>query len=477
MSQKTENIGKKALKSGLWYTISNIITKCIAVFTTPIFTRILTKQDYGTASTFISWYSIISIFCTVSLTYSIGRAKLDFPGKLKEYIGSMQILSAIITSVIIVLNLLFIKPISSFMELSVPLVIVLLVYLFFTPALQFAQSGFRYEYKYKENIFISIFISVVTVVSSFLFIFILKNNASLGRVLGIALPTVILGLFFWFSAIKNKYLNANKQYWKYGLKLSLPLVVHTISLNLLAQSDRLLITKYLGSEYTAIYSLAFSYALLINLIVGSINEAWLPWFHDTYYIKKYDEIKTKVKPFIILECMFGIGCIALAPEAIYILGGKGYQGAIWAVPPIVLGIVCQCVYTHYINVQMTLKCTKYVSIGTLFAAFLNIVLNIIFIPRFGFVAAAYTTLAGYLSLLLSHYLINKLIMKSDIYDNKFMFCSIAVTAIIAALFMLLFKTIIIRYALLIVLCMVYLFLNREFLKSFLSNFVSKFKKS
>lgn len=473
MEEKSDNIGQKALKAGIWYTVSSICIKGISIITTPIYTRILSTSDYGIVATFTSWYSLISIFCVLSLTYSIGRAKLDYQGRLKEYIGSMQVLSAIVTTVIILSMLIFISPLSGWMELSPVLMVILAVYLFFSPAVSFAQNGYRYEYKYKQNIIISVFTSVSTVFFSFAFIALFRDARYVGRCLGIALPMVILGVIYWCSNIKNRTIGINKEFWKYGLRLSLPLVIHTISLNILSQSDRLLITKYCGSSYTGIYSLAYSYALLINLVIGAANEAWLPWFHDIYYIKKYDDIKKNVKPFIVLECVFGLGCISLAPEAIAVLGGKSYSEGVYAVPPIVLGVICQYVYTHYVNVQMTLKRTGYVSIGTAFAAALNIVLNIIFIPKYGFVAAAYTTLAGYVTLMLLHYLINKFIMKSDIYDNKFMFGAVLLTGAGACVFSLLFKTVILRYCVIAIMCFFYLFFNRNFLKEITSRFTRK----
>lgn len=46
---------KKALKSGIWYTISNFLSKGIIFLTTPIFTRIMTVSAYGEYSSFITW--------------------------------------------------------------------------------------------------------------------------------------------------------------------------------------------------------------------------------------------------------------------------------------------------------------------------------------------------------------------------------------------------------------------------------------
>lgn len=70
-----------AFQAGLWYVVSSVMVKAVSLLTTPIFTRILSQTDYGITATFSSWYALLLTFCTLNLTYSIGRAKLDFPGK------------------------------------------------------------------------------------------------------------------------------------------------------------------------------------------------------------------------------------------------------------------------------------------------------------------------------------------------------------------------------------------------------------
>ena len=136
-----------AFQAGLWYVVSSVMVKAVSLLTTPIFTRILSQTDYGITATFSSWYALLLTFCTLNLTYSIGRAKLDFPGKLEEYIGSMQLLSAVVTGGISLVLLVFLKPVSHFFELDPLLVVLLVVYLFFSPAIAFVQNGYRYRYQ------------------------------------------------------------------------------------------------------------------------------------------------------------------------------------------------------------------------------------------------------------------------------------------------------------------------------------------
>ena len=144
-----KNKNRAALKAGIWYTISAIAVRAINIITTPIFTRMMNTGDYGLAQTFTSWSTLLMVFCSLNLIYSIGRAKLDFPGELDKYVGSMQMLALTASVIVSGLMLLFINPVSKFMEMNNNLVILLCIHLLFYPTIPLWQNKFKYQYKYK----------------------------------------------------------------------------------------------------------------------------------------------------------------------------------------------------------------------------------------------------------------------------------------------------------------------------------------
>ena len=255
--------------------------------------------------------------------------------------------------------------------------------------------------------------------------------------------------------------------------MSGPLILHTVSMNILSQSDRIFISKICGSEVTGIYSLIYNYGILLNIVTTAVGDGWLPWFHDNFFSKNYQDIRKNVKYIVLLGCYIGLACIALAPEAILILGGQKYISGVYCVPPIVLGIVCQYIYTHYVNIEMHLKKTKYVSQGTIFAAILNIVLNAIFIPIFGYVAAAYTTFASYLVLLIAHFFITRKILKVKLYNDKFMFGAMIVTGIIALVIANTYNYTIIRFVMIAIGFISFIFTFRKFIMNAVKKFIKK----
>lgn len=466
-NNEQSGVENKALKAGLWYTISNVATKAILVLTTPFFARIMTKADYGITATFTSWYTLLVTFCTLNLTYSIGRAKIDMSEKLDEYVGSMQIMSLIVSVIISSIAIVFINPIANMLELTPFLVVILAIYLMFAPTTALYQAKFKYQYRYKENILITFYTTLSSVIISFLLVFTIQEEKYTGRILGIVIPAVLLSLGFWIFAAKKGYLKFRKTYVKYGLAISLPLVLNSISLNILAQSDRIVITKNCGTELTAVYTIAYQIAILVSLVLDSIGQAWLPWFHDTFALKEYDSIRKNLKPLIIFGCYVGLGCVAIAPEAIWIMGGSGYAEGKWVIAPIVLGLVCKFIYANYEHIELHLKKTKYIGFGTVVAAILNIILNIIFVPKYGFIAAGYTTFFSYFVLMSVHYFITKIILKVDIYDHKFMYLAILIEFVFAVILLMLYPYVIIRYILIIVMTVIMALYNKNIILSFI----------
>ncbi len=472
-SDNTNKPKNLALKAGVWYVISSVAVKAISVITTPIFTRLMTTEEYGIVSTFTSWYSLLLPFCTLNLTYSIGRAKLDYPGKLDDYIGSMQILSAIVTLVLAVLAAVFIEPLSSVLGFGTVGVFLLMSYLFFTPAINFFQNGARYRYHYKENIAITWYTAITTVALSLVLILLLDGNKAYYRMVGIVMPSIVLSVALWFRSLKQNTLHINREYWKYGISISAPLILHTVSLNILSNSDRIFITTICGASDTGIYSLVYSYGLVLSIITNAVADGWLPWFHDTYYAEKYEDIRKNVKWIVLLGWYLAMTCIALAPEAIAILGGQKYTSGVTCVPPIVLGVFCQFVYTHYVNIELHLKKTKYVSYGTIVAAVLNIILNAIFIPKFGYAAAAYTTLFSYVVLLFMHYFISSKILGVKLYNNVLMFGFVLTAVLVSTVLIVSYSYTWIRYTVIVIGFMSFVFVFRDFISGYIKQ---KFKK-
>ncbi|MDE5916568.1 MAG: hypothetical protein K2G62_00390, partial [Oscillospiraceae bacterium] len=59
------------MKASVWFLICSFLQKGISTITTPIFTRLLSTEEYGQYSVFNSWLSVVTIFVTLNLFYGV----------------------------------------------------------------------------------------------------------------------------------------------------------------------------------------------------------------------------------------------------------------------------------------------------------------------------------------------------------------------------------------------------------------------
>lgn len=433
----------KALKSGIWYTASNFLVKSIGFLTTPIFTRLLTHSEFGIFNNYTSWLSILTIIITLNLESTLISARFDYEDDFDEYILSMLSLSFINTIVWGIIFNIARNAFESFLDLDIRYINAMIVYLIFLPAVNMFQTRERYYFEYKKTVLTSIVLSVGTALLSVLLV-ISMNNKLDGRIIGAVAPTVLLGgVFYIYFFLKNKRINI--QYWKYAIPICLPYIPHLLSMSLLNSTDRVMITKICGAEQTALYSLAYMCGTIITLLINSLNGAFAPWLGERIHKEKYGEVRKFSYIYITVFLFISVGIMLLSPEVLYILGGKPYMEAIYVLPPVSMGCVCQFLYTLFVNVEQFKKKTIGMAIGSAIAAVINFMLNLIFIPRVGYLAAAYTTLMGYVILLFIHmYLVKRLGLK-EIYDYSFVLIILFIGIGLMLLITLLYTHTFVRY--------------------------------
>ncbi len=436
-------------KIAIWYVFSHVFVKGMSVISTPVFSRLMSKYEYGQFSTFTSWESIITVLVTLNLSTSIARAKYDFDKKMDEYISSILLFSNIVTFFsycLIELNQSFFTDLFS---MDIIYIRMLFIYLIFMPAFTYLQIKHRAYKKYKFFVFFAISSAIMRTIISVLLVLTL-NNKLLGRLCGYLIPITMFNVILWFTIVtKGKKLS-----WtcvKYACGISIPMIPHSLSGSVLGNSDRIMITNFCGNEATALYSIAYSTSMLTNLLWTSMNQAWAPWLYDNMHAKNKGIILKKSKIYLGIFSFLIVGILLIAPEIILILGGKQYYAARYVMPPVIVGCAFQFIYGMYVNIEIFSKKTYTISFGTMAAAVLNLFLNWLFIPRYGYIAAAYTTMVGYGALFLFHYCIVKITAREylDIYDKNFIILITLLIIASGAFSLVLYQYSIIRYMLIL----------------------------
>lgn len=423
MKKNDTNISKnlstmnKALKVGTWYTVANYISKGAIFLSTPIFTRIMSEADIGAYANMNSWLQLLIPLVTFEFSTSLNLARFDYKKEFNQYMSSTLVYSSVITLLFACIALLNSNVLCDFFSVEHYAIYIMILYLLTYPAIQFLQIKNLFEYKYKETTILTLFSFLCPVFFSVLFT-ITSMDKLKGRVLGYYIPLAFISGIVYISILKHGR-KVKYKYFKYAFSISFPLIWHSFAMHLLASGDRIIITKFQGTESNAYYSVAYNCCAIVTILWSSMNSAWSPWSTECMEHNETDKLYNASRKFVIFFSAVIFFCLLLAPELILVMGGKSYLNAIYVFPPVLVGLLAHFIYSLYVNVEFYLKKQTRIAIGTILAAILNIILNIVLVPQYGYIAAAYTTLVGYLCLFIFHFISLKLLKELKWYDNKF----------------------------------------------------------
>lgn len=438
----------KVLTAGLWYTVSNFALKAMGFITTPIFARMLTKTQFGDYSNFITWLNILIVISGFCLYTSVNRARLDFPNNLNQYLSSITLLGTFITCVLYIIVICKMKFFENLFSMNSFYIHCIFVYLLVQQALEVFQVKQRVTYKYKTSVALSFLTTILTTVVSIILV-ILMEDKFCGRVLGYVIPSVVICLGVYVVIIMQGK-SIKWEYCKYALAFSWPYVPHMLANTILSSSDRVMIKSICGSEQNAIYTIACSCATIASILWTSMNNAVSPWVFDKLEEKNTEAIRKITVPYLLLFTLPVQLCLLVAPEILLILGGNKYAEAKYVIVPLMTSVILQFAYSLYVNIEQYAKKTWCIATGTVIAALLNIGLNIALIPKYGYKAAAYTTLTGYFVLFLIHYIFVRVLGYKHVYDDKFVFLTIVIALIVQIPTLILYDHAAIRYTVFVI---------------------------
>lgn len=442
MSSKEKDIAK----ASFWYLISNFVLKGLSFLTIPIFSRMLSKSEFGYYNNFTAWLSILTIVATLSLNTSLIRARFDFKKDLNSYVTSNLILGSLGVMLFYFVFYFNRNIVEDIFSLDFQYINIMFLCLLFLPAYNMFQQLQRFEYKYKVVVVITLSVSIGSIVLSLFLMKFMKNTLT-ARIIGAQFPFFAVSLLLYiYFLIKSRKIKI--AYWKYSLAICVPYMVHLLAGNALSSVDRVMITNMCGAESTALYGMAYNIAMVVTVLWDSLNSAYSPWLGEQLNSENYKGIKKYSYGYILFFAACLIGVMLLAPEALYILGGDAYIEAKYVIPPVMLGYFFAFIYSMYVNIEQYEKKTGGMAFATVAAALINMGLNYIYIQKFGYLAAAYTTLIGYMLLFIFHYLLVRKMGFHIVYNTKFIIGVCAAVSVIAGLSLMSYRFNFIRYVVL-----------------------------
>jgi len=450
------------VKASFWFVVANVLTKGISFITLPIFSRLLTTSDYGIMATYSSWVSIISILSTLTIWGGVFNVVMvNYPEKKDRIISSFQGLAISLTLIFLLFALVFIKPTSIAFQLPERLTVFVFIEVLVQIPYNLWCARQRFEYKYRGIIITTLFVAIANPMLGYYAVVSSQNKVEARIVSGLALQIILGVICFIVDEIKGKKF-FDKEFWLYALKFNIVLVPHYLAMQVINQSDRLMISAMCGSSDAGIYSVAYTFAMLIQLVTNGINSSFTPHIYQSVRNKKEEQLARQTNGIVLIVAVMVIGIICIVPDIFKWMLPETYYPAIWVIPPIAVSAFFMFLYPLFGAVEFYYKENRYITVASLMGAITNIVLNAILIKIFGFIAAAYTTLACYILFSIFHYYFMRKILKknridSKIYDVRFLGI-VSIAVIITSIgITVIYNNLVIRWGVILILatlCMV-----------------------
>ncbi len=389
--------------AGVSYTIGNMLIKGIPFITLPIFTSIMSTEDFGIYNIYLSYESVISIIFGLGLAGTVRIAKVEYKMSFEEYISSIYILQVFANLVLDILFFLVIDMIQLDAWMSNKFKVILLLNALCTQIYNTACSKYAILGDVKNNLILSGVLTIINVFSSLLLCqYIYENDAYAGRIIGTFLGAIVVAVLVLVHQFTLCHKGLSIKYWHFGVKMGMPLIIHALSLTILAQCDKIMIQNMVGYDAAGIYSLAATLLGVVVVIVGAFDNAWAPWYFDNLIKNNLDYIRKNNNILITLFCFLCALLMLISPELISIMSDKQYWDAGYVFSPLLVSVYFNFLYLFPVNYEYFSKKTGYIAYSTVITAILNIGLNYVFIIKFNYYGAAYATAISKVVLFFMH---------------------------------------------------------------------------
>ena len=432
---------KQTLKHGVIYGIGTSLQQGITIILIPLYTAYLSTAQYGALGLIRSTAGILSTIAALGLVSAFFRSYYDYEDEKSKNTVLSTAITLMLISGIIVITLAFIFS----KHLSI---------LLFNNA------------EYQFHIFIGILISVLTALTQIPFtLFRVKRKSVLYSVLQILFMTSGIAFSFYFVAYRKLgvlgvlfgnlsmvvisivllyfFIRENIAFRfsifeaKKMLAYGTPLIFANLSSFVFNFSDRYILNYFRSLDEVGIYNLGYKFGMIlmilfvtpVKLIGGPMSLSVMKHANAKEFYKRAFTYSVFIGAILFLA----VGMFS--EEAIHILAHKNYHGAYKVVPLVSLSYILWGI-KPFVHVGFTIKRkTKMIALYFFIGAITNVILNFIFIPKFGMMGAAFTTLVAFIVMFIFVYIYNKKLMNIK-YELNRIFKICLITAIIFAISLL-----------------------------------------
>lgn len=408
---------KKQNRVAFFNILSTMLLRGISMFTAPLFSRLLGTEGYGVVSLYTVWVGVAAIAFTLQTNGTLVNARIEYPeDQQHKYQSSVMTLSLLFFLLCSGVTIAFLPQVSALLKLHWVLILLILFHSFGSYCVNFLNSKFTYEFKADWNMYVSVGITLSTIVLSVILILLMPAHINYyGRVLALALVYGGMGIGVCTYVLLKGRTFYNREYWTLALTLALPVVFYSLSDLALGQCDRVMLQQMMNESMVGQYSMAYNFGGIMFTIFGALNNTWTPFYFEDMKQKRQSAMRAQAGHFLELFTVLSVGFILLAPEVYHVFARWDFWAGTPLIPIFVTSYYLNFLCTFPVNYEYFHKKTKAVAVITVSTSVLNIGLNYVLIRQFGVAGAALATALSHGVQFISHYIYVRYILKKGDY--------------------------------------------------------------
>ncbi len=390
------------------YSLGNISTKLVGFILLPLYTGYLTTSEYG----ILALLEVVSQILIAIFTFNLPIAMLRWISETKNQKEEKGIIFTTYISLIVIAaftlfaGLLSTKALSLLIFQSdkyVQYLHVLLISASLTIINRHPLTLLRHREKAAFFAAVNI-LKLILILSLNIYFVAYAKTGILGVVISMALGEGFVTLATFPFLIKNLQiaikLNVLKEMFAYGF----PLVFAGLSSILLSFSDRFILQYFSGASQVGIYSLGYKISAVINMfLIQSFTLGYLPFTFKRFDKPDSGNLFARVMTYYTAALLYSAIFISFfAKELLLLLAeNSDYYISYLVVPFIALAFVFRGMqYNFALSFHFTKK-TKINAAIIVATAILNIALNLVLVPKYGFLGSGISMFISFLIMLIA----------------------------------------------------------------------------
>lgn len=385
---------KKLISNTIIFGIGTFGSKILVFLLMPLYTRVLTKADYGVVDLIIQTSNLLIPVVSLGIANGVVRFGLDRSIR-KSDVFSVGLVTILCGFGVFLVLAPFLRNVNYISGHTV------LIYLFvLMSCLRTLCSQFVRAKEYVKLYALDGVLSTVTIiVFNVLFLVVFKLGIN-GYILAIVVSDFLSTLFLFASANLKRYVrisSVNKDLAKSMIRYSIPLIPATIFWWMTNVSNRFIVAHVLGSEANGLFAASYKIPTVIVLISNMFMDAW-----QMSAVSEEDE-RSRAKFFsnvfnvyqsILFLCASGI--ILFSKFITMLLVSNAFYPSWRYIPFLAVATTFSCLVTFLGSVYMVEKKSILTLSTTVVGAVVNVALTFLLIGRFGVNGAAFAIFISYL---------------------------------------------------------------------------------